>query len=469
MPNYIYAVNISPSDKKDLRGFKYMASKDRITLMVCANAVGDKAPLFVIGTSSKPRSFHKGRPAGMVYASQPNAWMDRSLCEYWFSKVFVPFKRRVLGESEKAVLIWDNAPAHALPEKLLKLYPDIVIIPLPANLTARHQPMDAGIIAALKARYKMELVCATERWVNHWDVIRERARKNPAGVNGIANGHAANMYDACLLAVRAWEKVTAETVINCNIKAQYLPRTPSRSIMLLTEKGRTKLMVRERQVLASQAVSANDELEEAGDGDAGVRQEDGGVVIDEDDNLPMPRDEMAQLIEKMDQLAEIVEENPAMFTGANGARHKPLMDVCTAQDANITDKLAALLASITVEDNEQVVEAIIDEAVSKDQANLWKLPCVGGDDAAAGGDEDAMDAAEDNATKEDSTPMAAEAGLTLREKFKRFVEFEPVLMELAKLSDSERAAKTFVDAVEAYFARVKRTQRSLHSFLQNTV
>ena len=42
-------------------------------------------------------------------------------------------------------------------------------------------------------------------------------------------------------------------------------------------------------------------------------------------------------------------------------------------------------------------------------------------------------------------------------------------MELAKLSDSERAAKTFVDAVEAYFARVKRTQRSLHSFLQNTV
>ena len=38
MPNYIYAVNISPSDKKDLRGFKYMASKDRITLMVCANA-----------------------------------------------------------------------------------------------------------------------------------------------------------------------------------------------------------------------------------------------------------------------------------------------------------------------------------------------------------------------------------------------------------------------------------------------
>lgn len=51
----------------------------------------------------------------------------------------------------------------------------------------------------------------------------------------------------------------------------------------------------------------------------------------------------------------------------------------------------------------------------------------------------------------------------------RFVELEPVLMELVKLSDSERAARTFFDAIEAYFARVKRTQHSLHSFLQNTV
>ena len=71
MPNYIYAVNISPSDKKDLRGFKYMASKDRITLMVCANAV-TRRPF--LSLASHAASTKAALLAWYMPASQTPGW-----------------------------------------------------------------------------------------------------------------------------------------------------------------------------------------------------------------------------------------------------------------------------------------------------------------------------------------------------------------------------------------------------------
>lgn len=49
----------------------YKLNKDRVTVMVCANADGShKIPLFIIGKSKNPRC-----TMSVHYAGQANAWM----------------------------------------------------------------------------------------------------------------------------------------------------------------------------------------------------------------------------------------------------------------------------------------------------------------------------------------------------------------------------------------------------------
>lgn len=71
-----------------------------------------------------------------------------SLFDCSLKSTFVPFKRKLLGDTEPAILFWDNAAPHTL-DVNMAVYKDITILMLPPNLTARHQPMDAGIIATL--------------------------------------------------------------------------------------------------------------------------------------------------------------------------------------------------------------------------------------------------------------------------------------------------------------------------------
>ena len=139
-----------------MRGRSVMSSKDWVTLMVCTNAVGEKVPLMMIGKSKKPRAFYGiQKPSGIVYVHQENAWINSNIASMWFREVFVPFKRKLLGDKELANLFWDNAVPHTL-NLDLAAYKYIAILMLSPNLTA----MDAGIIAALKCHYKMGLLTA---------------------------------------------------------------------------------------------------------------------------------------------------------------------------------------------------------------------------------------------------------------------------------------------------------------------
>jgi hypothetical protein len=52
LPNVMY---LDKAVQKQTRGTKEMTSKDRVTIMVCANADGShKLPLFMIGKSRNP-------------------------------------------------------------------------------------------------------------------------------------------------------------------------------------------------------------------------------------------------------------------------------------------------------------------------------------------------------------------------------------------------------------------------------
>ena len=54
LPNRMF---VKKGTEKQYAGTKAMKAKDRVTLMVCTNAAGEKVPLAIVGKSKKPKCF----------------------------------------------------------------------------------------------------------------------------------------------------------------------------------------------------------------------------------------------------------------------------------------------------------------------------------------------------------------------------------------------------------------------------
>ncbi|XP_046677224.1 jerky protein homolog-like [Homalodisca vitripennis] len=85
--------------------------------------------------------------------------MDRALFQEWFEKQFVPNVRAYNEENglpDRSLLLIDNAPSH--PDDLELVIGDIKAIFLPPNVTSIIQPMDQGVLQALKQNYRKKLL-----------------------------------------------------------------------------------------------------------------------------------------------------------------------------------------------------------------------------------------------------------------------------------------------------------------------
>lgn len=153
---------LASSFEKSAAGRK--KSKERVTLNVCSNATGTiKLPIHLIGKAKKPRCF-KGQNMDLLpvkYSGQTNAWMTSELFHSWFHDDFVPTVRKELvamKEEPKAVLVLDNCSAHPEACELVSADRNIFAHFLPANVTSLIQPMDQGVLQAIKMRYKKKLL-----------------------------------------------------------------------------------------------------------------------------------------------------------------------------------------------------------------------------------------------------------------------------------------------------------------------
>lgn len=144
LPKVTY-VFLDDEDDNNSRGSKLMTAKDRVTLVTCCNATGShKVAPAIIGKAQRPRCFPKHGRLPLPYWGQRKAWMDGRGMTKWLTEVFLPS----INNKEKVALLIDNAPPHSVPAVSDK----IRIIPLPANSTAKHQPLDQGIIYAFDRR-----------------------------------------------------------------------------------------------------------------------------------------------------------------------------------------------------------------------------------------------------------------------------------------------------------------------------
>ena len=153
---------LASSFEKSAAGRK--KSKERVTLNVCSNASGTiKLPIHLIGKAKRPRCF-KGQNMDLLpvkYSGQTNAWMTCELFHSWFHNNFVPYVRKELvamKEEPKAVLVLDNCSAHPEASELVSADGKNFAHYLPANVTSLIQPMDQGVLQAIKMRHKKKLL-----------------------------------------------------------------------------------------------------------------------------------------------------------------------------------------------------------------------------------------------------------------------------------------------------------------------
>lgn len=211
----------APTEKrKQIRGTKAQKAKDRVALTTCTNATGThKIPLAMIGKAAKPWCF-RAHQSPIPYNNQANAWNDSKLTKWWFRDIFLPEIRK--RTSRQVVLLADNFGSHDADVPALQ-DPQVKWILLPPNCTAVHQPMDQGVIAALKANYKSKLLHAMVKNLENYDHLRQLGSTLAPGVQGLEHAYPPNLLDIASLAHEGWNSMTQSTIANCWLKADILP------------------------------------------------------------------------------------------------------------------------------------------------------------------------------------------------------------------------------------------------------
>ena len=116
-------------------------AKQRVTVALITNAVGDKELAVIVGKSAKPRCF-KSIDIGSLpvqYYSQSKSWMTGDI-------VVTVLNRRLSTQRRKIALLMDNAGCH--PENYLRdQFSNIRVIFLPPNTTSKLQPLTWGSLS----------------------------------------------------------------------------------------------------------------------------------------------------------------------------------------------------------------------------------------------------------------------------------------------------------------------------------
>ncbi|XP_069107251.1 tigger transposable element-derived protein 4-like [Argopecten irradians] len=183
-------------------------SKERLTVSFCSSMTGEKEPIVVIGKSANPRCFQKVPASSLPvhYYHNKKAWMTGSIFEDWLKK----FDRKMTRQGCRVLMFLDNAPSH--PKLSLK---NVTLQFLPLNTTSKSQPMDQGIIQAVKLKYR-------RRQLQH--IFANMTRHNL--LSGSELLKQISVLDVIYWVNRAWDQVETDTIVKCFAAAEFLKPGP---------------------------------------------------------------------------------------------------------------------------------------------------------------------------------------------------------------------------------------------------
>lgn len=172
-------------------------SKERLTVMVCANATGtERCRLLVIGKAAKPRCFKGVKTLPVDYVANKKAWMTMNIFSDWVRVL----DRKFAAKGRKILLFVDNCTSHCNIEGLRA----IRLAFLPKNTTALLQPMDMGVIQNLKTLYRRHIL---ERML-----LCLNSEKT----------YSIDLLGAAHILTNAWNSIKQETIANCFRKCGFV-------------------------------------------------------------------------------------------------------------------------------------------------------------------------------------------------------------------------------------------------------
>ena len=218
LPNRSY---VKEEDIKTARGTAFMMNdKNRTTLYVTSNADGsDLVPLSMIGKAKKPNCF-RGRNLKLTYYDQKKAWSDTRVFKLWWNDFLLHIRSKT---NEPVLLILDNCGPHAA--ECVDDRNQVKVVFLPPNTTSVYQPMDAGVIAMIKRRYRYRLLARYLEIFETRQMRREQAvaAKMTRGTMGLDEGYPPHLRDAMDVLHEVQRKdVTAIKLHNCWKKSTLL-------------------------------------------------------------------------------------------------------------------------------------------------------------------------------------------------------------------------------------------------------
>ena len=161
----------------------------------------------------------------------------------WFHFHFLQFLRK--QNSKRVALILDNAPSHAI--NLVDAEGQVKIFNLPEKTTSIYQPMGAGIIAALKTRYKYDLLVGILARLDEAPLAREATKDWKKGTRGLQEGMKPNILDAIIGADVAWGYISPRTIQRCWAHTGILPPEQTNAIRVkAAEEGKQRAGRRSR-------------------------------------------------------------------------------------------------------------------------------------------------------------------------------------------------------------------------------
>ncbi|CAI5528564.1 unnamed protein product [Closterium sp. Naga37s-1] len=197
-------------------------AKERLTVGLLVNADGSHAfrPL-VISKAKRPRDFLPDYdPEELCYwRHNKKGWMTAPLFTHFIGQL----NAAMVAEDRFIVILLDNASSHALrsddatSEDMFgfrtRNFGNIRLVFLPPNTTAFTQPLDQGLIATTKARYRQHwLRAVTALWTDN-GAMPVMARYRP------------NMRDVIAWLSDAWMNIPVRTIQRCWWRTGCMPRS----------------------------------------------------------------------------------------------------------------------------------------------------------------------------------------------------------------------------------------------------
>ena len=208
-----------------------MKAKDRVTVILCANATGTcKITPVVIGKAKKPRCFRLNPPQ-LPYYSQKSAWNDSVLFKKWWTEIFLQEIRA--WTSSPVALLMDGFSGHE--RECQDPIGQVTVFYFPPNVTSIFQPLDQGIISAFKTKYKGYVLEKLVGTVDSFAELQVLGKQYPDGCAGLDYGNPPHISDAICIIKHCWDSITEEAISACWKHSNCLPFTDAQPISDYTD------------------------------------------------------------------------------------------------------------------------------------------------------------------------------------------------------------------------------------------